>query len=180
MHDSSQNCYISAPLLVEKVVSNILKAHYRKFYNGRLITIQKIRVSATPKLSSNGGHLEVFFKMAAFFNLFIIISLFICKHHVFFSYLFLNRGSYMSAHVLLNLLNELGKRDKMRGLPSILSLLCIELNKFNNTRARMLDSIYHMTNTLKSHFWRKNVIILSLCTQRCYGRHIVSRKSINH
>ena len=28
----------------------------------------------------------------------------------------------MSAHVLLNLLKELGKRDKMRGLPSILSL----------------------------------------------------------
>ena len=33
-----------------------------------------------------------------------------------------HRGSYMSAHVLLNLLNELGKRDKMRGLQSILSL----------------------------------------------------------
>ena len=31
----------------------------------------------------------------------------------------------------------------------------------------------------ESHFWRKNVIILSLCTQRCYGRHNVSRKSIN-
>ena len=84
----------------------------------------------------------------------------------------------MSAHVLLNLLNELGKRDKMRGLPSILSLFRKEFNKFNNTRARMLDSIYHMTNTLKSDFWRKNVIILSLCTQRCYGRHNVSRKSI--
>ena len=28
----------------------------------------------------------------------------------------------MSAHVLLNLLNEMGKRDKMQGLPSILSL----------------------------------------------------------
>ena len=55
------------------------------------------------------------------------------------------RGSYMSAHVLLNLLNELRKRDKMRGLPSILSLLRNEFNKFNNTRARMLDSIYHMT-----------------------------------
>ena len=41
----------------------------------------------------------------------------------------------MSAHVLLNLLNELGKRDKMRGLPSILSLFCIEFNKFDNTRA---------------------------------------------
>ena len=65
----------------------------------------------------------------------------------------------MSAHVLLNLLNKLGKREK---------------------RARMLDSIYDMTNTLKSDFWRKNVIILSLCTQRCYGRHNVSCKSINH
>ena len=28
----------------------------------------------------------------------------------------------MSAHVVLNLLNELGKTDQMRGLPSILSL----------------------------------------------------------
>ena len=81
----------------------------------------------------------------------------------------------MSAHVLLNLLNELGKRDKMQGLPSILSLFRNEFNKFNNARARMLDSIYHMTIRLLS---RKNVIILSLCTQRCYGRHDVSRKSI--
>ena len=64
----------------------------------------------------------------------------------------------MSAHVLLNLLNELGKRDQMRGLPSILSLFRNEFNKFNNTRARMLDSIYHMTNTLKSHFWRKTLL----------------------
>ena len=87
----------------------------------------------------------------------------------------------MSAHVLLILLNKLGKRDKMQGLPSIVSLFRNEFNKFNNTRARMLDSIYHMTNTLKSDFWRKNVIILSLhCTQRCYGRHNLSRKSINH
>ena len=74
----------------------------------------------------------------------------------------------MSAHVLLNLLNELGKRDKI-------SLFRNEFNKFNNTRARMLDSIYHMTNTLKSHFWRKNVMFLSSCTQRCYGRNNVSR-----
>ena len=82
----------------------------------------------------------------------------------------LYRGSYMSAYVLLNFLNELGKRDKMRGLPSILSLFRIKFNKFNNTRAGMLDSIYHMTNTL----------ILSSCTQRCCGRNNVSRKSINH
>ena len=56
-----------------------------------------------------------------------------------------DRGSYRSAHVLLNLLNEVGKRDKTRGLSSILSLFHKEFNKFNNTRARMLDSIYHMT-----------------------------------
>ena len=31
----------------------------------------------------------------------------------------------------------------------------------------MLDSIYQMTNTLKSHFWRKNVILL------CYVRNVV-------
>ena len=86
----------------------------------------------------------------------------------------------MSARVLLNLLNELRKRDQMRGLSSILSLFRSEFNKFKNTRARMLDSIYHMTNTLKSDLWREKVIILSLWTQRCYGRHNVSRKSINH
>ena len=37
----------------------------------------------------------------------------------------------MSAHCLLNLLNELGKRDKMRGLPTnplfILPLLSFEI-----------------------------------------------------
>ena len=52
----------------------------------------------------------------------------------------------MSAHVLLNLLNELGKRDIMRGLPSISSLFLNEFNKFNNTEALLEhDSIYHMT-----------------------------------
>ena len=96
----------------------------------------------------------------------------------------INRGSYMSAHVLLNLLNELGKRDKMRGLPSILSLFCNEFKKFNNTRARMLDSIYLMTpdiiTNLNSIFWHENVKILPFFTRRYNGRHNVSRKSINH
>ena len=49
----------------------------------------------------------------------------------------------MSAHVLLNLLNEFGKRDKMQGLPSILSLLTTSL--INSIRAQILDFIYHMT-----------------------------------
>ena len=113
------------------------------------------------------------------FAIFAWFSVFKMKRKIV-SLLHLYRGSYMSAHVLLNLLNELGKRDKMRGLSSILSLFRNEFNKFNNTRARMLDSVYHMTNSLKSHFWRKNVMILSSCTQRCYGRNNVSRKSINH
>ena len=82
----------------------------------------------------------------------------------------------MRAHVLLNLLNERGKRDKMRGLSSILSLFRNEFNKFNNTRAQMLAVLqgclqfvtdhthllffylsYGIKITLKSHFCRKNV-----------------------
>ena len=51
----------------------------------------------------------------------------------------INRGSYMSAHVLLNLLNELRKSDKWLGLPSILPLFPNGFNEFNNTGARMLD-----------------------------------------
>ena len=43
----------------------------------------------------------------------------------------------MSAHVLLILLNKLGKIDIMRGLQSTLYLFCNEFNKFNNTRAHM-------------------------------------------
>ena len=51
----------------------------------------------------------------------------------------------MSAYVLLNLLNELRKRDKMRGLPSNISLFRNEFNKFNNTGALILDCIHHIT-----------------------------------
>ena len=43
------------------------------------------------------------------------------------------------------LLNELGKSEKMRGCPSSLSLFRYSFNKFNNTKARMLDFIYYMT-----------------------------------
>ena len=47
----------------------------------------------------------------------------------------------MRAHVLLILLNEFRKRDKMRGLSSILSLFYNGFNKFNYTGAQLLDSI---------------------------------------
>ena len=49
----------------------------------------------------------------------------------------------MSAHVLLNLLNELRNSGKMRGLPNILSIFCNEFNRFNNTGAR-IDSISYV------------------------------------
>ena len=87
----------------------------------------------------------------------------------------------MSAHVLLNLLNEL---RKMGGLPSILSVFRNEVNKLNETGARMLDSFYQMTYRLLllNPIYCVKMIILSLdlCTQRYYGRHNVSRKSVNH
>ena len=47
-------------------------------------------------------------------------------------------------HVLLILLNELGKRDKMRGLQSILFLFLNEFNKFNNV-VRNKEKIGKMT-----------------------------------
>ena len=46
---------------------------------------------------------------------------FLCVYGSLFDHIY--RGSYMRAHVLLNLLNELGKRDQMRGLSSIIQEL---------------------------------------------------------
>ena len=55
----------------------------------------------------------------------------------------------MSAHALLNLLNELGEKIRYEVLPSILTVFPNEFNKAKNTSARVQDSIYHMTQ--KSH-----------------------------
>ena len=67
----------------------------------------------------------------------------------------------MNAHVLLNSFKELGKRDKMRGLSSILSLFRYEFNTFNKTKARLLDSTYHMTlKLLLNRVMRENAKIL--------------------
>ena len=58
----------------------------------------------------------------------------------------------MSAHVLLNLLNELGKQIKCEALLSILPIFIKEFNEFNNTGAQVQDYIDHMTP--KSHLIR--------------------------
>ena len=85
----------------------------------------------------------------------------------------------MSAHVLLILLNELGKRVQMQGLRVFYLFFATSLIKI--IQEHKLDSIYRdIKFTLKSHFWRKKVILASLCTQLCYGHHSVSRKSVNH
>ena len=74
--------------LVGRICNNFEKNH--AFYDKSMKlgtwlvdnNTNKLRVSATPKMSSNGHHL-VFSKMAAFLNLFIIMSFLICKHNVF-------------------------------------------------------------------------------------------------
>ena len=50
--------------------------------------------------------------------------------------------SNIRALVLLNLLNSLRKSDEMLGKPRILSFYLNSLNKFNKTRALMLDLLY--------------------------------------
>ena len=58
---------------------------------------------------------------------------------------------------LTRIIKRVFERDKMRGLSSILSLSRNSFNKFNDTGVQMLDSIYHMTLKLKSHFGVKTL-----------------------
>ena len=51
----------------------------------------------------------------------------------------------MSAHVLLSLLNKLGKRDQMRACQTFYLFFRNMFDKTNKTGAEMLDSIYHMS-----------------------------------
>ena len=82
----------------------------------------------------------------------------------------------MSSHVLFNLLNELRKRYKKRGLSSILSLFYSEFNKFNITRAGMLYSIYHMTlKYINIALWREDFKILTSFKEHYNIRHYVTQ-----
>ena len=71
----------------------------------------------------------------------------------------------MSAHVLSIFLNELEKKVRCKALSSILSVFPNEFNNFNNTGARVQDSVYQPT--LKSHF------ISKFCTKTSRFRHYV-------
>ena len=76
----------------------------------------------------------------------------------------------MSAYVLIEFINRVEERDKMRGLPSISSLFRNEFNKFNNTRAQnvRLYLSYDIKITLKSHFWRKTYYVRNICYRRYF------------
>ena len=50
----------------------------------------------------------------------------------------------MGAHVLLTLFNKLRKRAKCEACRAF-NPFFVTSNKFNNTGAQMLDSIYHMS-----------------------------------
>ena len=71
----------------------------------------------------------------------------------------------MSAHVLLNLVNELGKGIYCEACRAF--YLFFATSKYMSTTVGFYLS-YDIKITLKSHFWLKYVIIFSftLCTQR--------------
>ena len=54
---------------------------------------------------------------------------------------------------IIEFIKRVGEKDKMRGFAKHFIVFPNEFNKFNNSGARMQDSIYHMT--LKSHFISK-------------------------
>ena len=61
----------------------------------------------------------------------------------------------MSAHVLLNLLNELMKINKKRGLSTFYCFSSTSLMNsiIRSINARFYSSIYDIKTILKSHFW---------------------------
>ena len=68
----------------------------------------------------------------------------------------------MSAHVLLNLLNELRKRDKMQACRAFYlffatSLINSILMEHKNVRFYLS---YDIKMILKSYFWRENISVL--------------------
>ena len=73
---------------------------------------------------------------------------------------YMDIGDLTCAHILLVLLNKLGKRDKMQGLQSILSQFWKEFIKFNNTGAGISISLIICVGAQKSHFtcifWLRN------------------------
>ena len=87
----------------------------------------------------------------------------------------------MRTHILLNLLNELGKIDKLRGLSNILSLFRSEFIKFKSTNVRSYRILsYHIKITLKSYFCCKTLLFCHHVRNVVMDVITFSRKSVNH
>ena len=85
---------------------------------------------------------------------------------------------------LLNLLNELGKSDKMRDFKSIYLFFATRYNKFNSAGARMLGSkyIYHKTlKLLKTHIFLADKVKICHYVRNVIMNVIMLRyESVNH
>ena len=68
----------------------------------------------------------------------------------------------------------------MRGLPSILSPFRNEFNKLNNTSARMLDSIYHMTLRLLWNLISAVFLVAKIYTIGCRGGGAILTQPAKH
>ena len=132
----------------------LIGASSRRWYVSHICANHLSRRVFTTGLASSSWALAVrtCHKYQNLTSWFYLISFNICKYVYFrftsrFIFRYLNRWSYMSAHVYWIYLTSWGKQIKCEVCRafSSLSLFCNELNKFNNTRARMLDSIYHLT-----------------------------------
>ena len=63
--------------------------------------------------------------------------------------------------MFIEFIKRVGENDKRRGLPSIVSRFHIEFNQFNNTGARMLDSILkEFRNAPPAKSQKFNVLIM--------------------
>ena len=149
----------------EKTSSSIVSGHFWTIWNMKdtsPVSIYKLAtISRSAKQHLIGG---------------LLVSWQWPKIECWLSYV-LNRGSYMSAHLLLNLLNELKKEIKCEACwafyPFFATSLINSVILYKSMNVRFYLS-YDIKITLKSHFCSKNIIFLSLCTQRCHGRHNIS------
>ena len=82
----------------------------------------------------------------------------------------------MSAHVLLTLLNELRKRDKMRGLPSIYLFFTTSLinSMIQEHECQILFITGHHNQITKNRILGVKISRFCHFTQRYNGRHYIT------
>ena len=93
----------------------------------------------------------------------------------------LNRGSYMSAHVLLNLLNELRKRDNMRLAKYFISFFATSLmNSITQEHQCWIKFITCHLKFFKNGISGVKIQVIIIFTQRIMDSLRNVSKSVNH